>query len=72
PHGAPEPTGRRALLAVIRRSRHREVPRGELLQRRPPPGTQLGVPYLLHDLLGAHLLRSVPTTSGPMLRLAET
>ncbi|NXN98857.1 STK19 kinase, partial [Rhinopomastus cyanomelas] len=48
--------GRRALLAVVRRSRNHEVLQGELLQRRAPPGTQLGVPYLLYDLLGAHLL----------------
>ncbi|NXX43335.1 STK19 kinase, partial [Tricholaema leucomelas] len=48
--------GRRALLGVIRRSRHREVPLGELLERRPPPGAQLGVGYILHDLLGAQLL----------------
>ncbi|GAB0201589.1 serine/threonine-protein kinase 19 [Grus japonensis] len=64
--------GRRALLGLVRRSRHREVPLGELRQRRAPPGARLGVGYLLHDLLGAQLLRSVPTPSGPMLRLAET
>ncbi|XP_072704136.1 inactive serine/threonine-protein kinase 19 isoform X1 [Ciconia boyciana] len=63
--------GRQALLGVVRRSRHREVPLGELRQRRAPPGARLGVGYLLHDLLGAQLLRSVPTASGPMLRLAE-
>ncbi|XP_061863190.1 inactive serine/threonine-protein kinase 19 isoform X2 [Colius striatus] len=63
--------GRRALLGLVRRSRHREVPLWELRERRPPPGARLGVRYLLHDLLGAQLLRSVPTPSGPMLRLAE-
>ncbi|XP_049649002.1 serine/threonine-protein kinase 19 isoform X1 [Accipiter gentilis] len=63
--------GRQALLGVVRRSRHREVLLRELRQRRAPPGARLGVGYLLHDLLGAQLLRSVPTTSGPMLRLAE-
>ncbi|NXK15839.1 STK19 kinase, partial [Herpetotheres cachinnans] len=76
PRGTPsvtlDPTGRQALLRVIRRSRHREVPLGELRQRRAPPGARLGVTYLLHDLLGAQLLRSIPTSSGPMLRLAET
>ncbi|NXV88474.1 STK19 kinase, partial [Calonectris borealis] len=66
-----DPAGRRALLGVVRRSRHREVPLRELRQRRAPPGARLGVGYLLHDLLGAQLLRSIPTTSGPMLRLAE-
>ncbi|NXX83681.1 STK19 kinase, partial [Urocolius indicus] len=49
--------GRRALLGLVRRSRHREVPLRELRERRPPPGARLGVRYLLHDLLGAELLR---------------
>ncbi|XP_052630880.1 LOW QUALITY PROTEIN: serine/threonine-protein kinase 19 [Harpia harpyja] len=63
--------GRQALLGAVRRSRHREVLLRELRQRRAPPGARLGVGYLLHDLLGAQLLRSVPTASGPMLRLGE-
>lgn len=60
--------GRRALLGAVRRSRHRELLLAELGQR-PPPA--LGLRYLLLDLLGAELLRSVPTASGPLLRLAE-
>ncbi|NXT58992.1 STK19 kinase, partial [Pluvianellus socialis] len=64
--------GRRAVLGAVRRARLRELPLGELLrQPRGPPGARLGVGYLLHDLLGAQLLRSIPTASGPMLRLAE-
>ncbi|NXW88075.1 STK19 kinase, partial [Alopecoenas beccarii] len=51
------PAGRRALLGVVRRSRHREVLVLGLRERPPPPGTRLGVPYLLHDLLGAQLLQ---------------
>ncbi|KAF1536466.1 Serine/threonine-protein kinase 19, partial [Eudyptes schlegeli] len=56
-----DPAGRQALLGVVRRSRHREVPLRELRQRRAPPGARLGVGYLLHDLLGAQLLRRYPT-----------
>ncbi|XP_050163627.1 serine/threonine-protein kinase 19 isoform X2 [Myiozetetes cayanensis] len=63
--------GRRALLSVVRRSRHREVPLRELQRAKPPPGARLGVPFLLHDLLGAQELLSVPTPAGPLLRLAE-
>ncbi|XP_031413491.1 serine/threonine-protein kinase 19 isoform X1 [Meleagris gallopavo] len=62
--------GRKQLLAAVRRSRHREVLQAELGQRRARPS--LGLRYVLLDLLGAELLRSVPTTSGPLLRLAET
>ncbi|XP_066065512.1 inactive serine/threonine-protein kinase 19 isoform X2 [Chamaea fasciata] len=64
--------GRRALLALVRRSRQRQVPLRELQVGKSPPGTRLGVPFLLHDLLGAQLLVSVPTASGPLLRLAES
>ncbi|NXI09646.1 STK19 kinase, partial [Irena cyanogastra] len=63
--------GRRALLALVRRSRHRELPLRELQGGKAPPGAHLGVPFLLHDLLGAGQLRSVPTPAGPLLRLAE-
>ncbi|NXV00230.1 STK19 kinase, partial [Cettia cetti] len=50
------PPGRRALLALVRRSRLRPVPLRELRGARAPPGAQLGVPFLLHDLLGAQHL----------------
>ncbi|NXT98313.1 STK19 kinase, partial [Buphagus erythrorhynchus] len=64
--------GRRALLALVRRSRHREVPLRDLQGGKTPPGAGLGVPFLLHDLLGAEQLQSVPTAAGPLLRLAES
>ncbi|NXB68430.1 STK19 kinase, partial [Struthidea cinerea] len=64
--------GRRALLALVRRSRHREVPLRDLQGGKAPPGARLGVPFLLHDLLGAQQLQSVPTAAGPLLRLAES
>ncbi|NWR07415.1 STK19 kinase, partial [Paradoxornis webbianus] len=56
PPGDPVSPGRRALLALVRRSRHRQVPLRELQGGKGPPGTRLGVPFLLHDLLGAQLL----------------
>ncbi|NWT21658.1 STK19 kinase, partial [Vireo altiloquus] len=67
----PVTPGRRALLALVRRSRHREVPLRELQVGKAPPGASLGVLFLLHDLLGAQQLQRVPTASGPLLRLAE-
>ncbi|NWW83568.1 STK19 kinase, partial [Climacteris rufus] len=53
----PRPPGRRALLALVRRSRHREVPLRELQSGKAPPGARLGVAFLLHDLLGAQQLQ---------------
>ncbi|XP_058684293.1 serine/threonine-protein kinase 19 [Poecile atricapillus] len=64
--------GRRALLSLVRRSRHREVPLRELQGGKTPPGAGLGVPFLLHDLLGDQKLLSVPTAAGPLLRLADS
>ncbi|XP_041269254.1 serine/threonine-protein kinase 19 [Onychostruthus taczanowskii] len=62
---------RRAVLSLVRRSRLRQVPLRELQRLRAPPGAALGVPFLLHDLLGEGRLQRVPTASGPLLRLAE-
>lgn len=65
PVTAPVSAGRRALLALVRRSRHREVPLRDLQSGKAPPGARLGVPFLLHDLLGAQQLqRYRPGTAG--------
>ncbi|XP_062454533.1 LOW QUALITY PROTEIN: inactive serine/threonine-protein kinase 19 [Rhea pennata] len=64
--------GRRALLAAIRRSRYKEVALAELGQRRGLAGAPLGVAYHIHDLVGAQLVRRIPSASGTLLRLAET
>nr|XP_041568741.1 serine/threonine-protein kinase 19 isoform X5 [Taeniopygia guttata] len=63
--------GRRALLSLFRRARLRQLPQGALGGGKTPPGAALGVPFLLHDLLGEGRLVSVPTPAGPLLRLAE-
>ncbi|NXH41761.1 STK19 kinase, partial [Dicaeum eximium] len=67
--------GRRSVLSLVRRSRHRQVPlrelQGGVARAKPRPRPALGLPFLLHDLLGAGQLRSVPTPAGPLLRLAE-
>ncbi|NXS01775.1 STK19 kinase, partial [Oxylabes madagascariensis] len=56
--------GRRALLALVRRSRHRQLPLRELRAAKAPPGARLGVPFLLHDLLGGQLLKRYRGTAG--------
>ncbi|XP_072777203.1 inactive serine/threonine-protein kinase 19 isoform X1 [Taeniopygia guttata] len=63
--------GRRALLSLFRRARLRQLPQGALGGGKTPPGAALGVPFLLHDLLGEGRLQSIPTPAGPLLRLAE-
>ncbi|NXW72722.1 STK19 kinase, partial [Hirundo rustica] len=50
--------GRRAVLALVRRSRQRQIPLRELQGDRAPPGLRrgLGASFVLHDLLGAQRL----------------
>ncbi|XP_025048663.1 serine/threonine-protein kinase 19 isoform X4 [Alligator sinensis] len=64
--------GRKAVLALIQKARYREVLLAELQSRRPPRAVRLGLPYHIHDLIGAQLVRCIPSTSGTLLRLADT
>uniref|UniRef100_UPI00358FC726 inactive serine/threonine-protein kinase 19-like n=1 Tax=Myxine glutinosa TaxID=7769 RepID=UPI00358FC726 len=61
--------GRKAVLLAVRKSRHHEILESELKNRRLGPGARLGLPYLLHDVIGADLIRCINTTSGRILRL---
>ncbi|XP_053788965.1 serine/threonine-protein kinase 19 isoform X2 [Vidua chalybeata] len=49
--------GRRAVLSLVGRSGPRPLALRELRGARAPPGAALGVPFLLHDLLGEGRLR---------------
>ncbi|XP_059571243.1 inactive serine/threonine-protein kinase 19 isoform X2 [Alligator mississippiensis] len=49
--------GRKAVLALIQKARYREVLLAELQTRRPPRAVRLGLPYHIHDLIGAQLVR---------------
>lgn len=51
------PVGRKAVLALIQKARYREVLLAELQTRRPPRAVRLGLPYHIHDLIGAQLVR---------------
>lgn len=64
--------GRRALEAMFRRCKYREILRSDLEMKKLPKAAKLGMQYHIHDLIGADRLESVRTTSGSLLRLRES
>ncbi|XP_065898691.1 inactive serine/threonine-protein kinase 19-like [Dysidea avara] len=62
--------GRSAVLQMIKRAKHQELLQSEL-EARKLSVSKLGMDYHLRDILGAELVRSIDTTSGPLLRLME-
>ncbi|XP_060095069.1 inactive serine/threonine-protein kinase 19 isoform X2 [Heteronotia binoei] len=63
--------GRKAVLGMIQKAKYKEVLLSDLQNRRAPSSVKLGLPYHVHDIIGAQLVDCVPTTSGTLLRLAE-
>ncbi|XP_064140039.1 inactive serine/threonine-protein kinase 19 isoform X2 [Loxodonta africana] len=64
--------GRQAVLGMVRKAKYQELLLSELLGRRVPATVRLGLSYHVHDLIGAQLVDCISTTSGTLLRLAET
>lgn len=57
PHSyATSPSGRQAVLGMVRKAKYRELLLSELLGRRPPAAVRLGLAYHVHDLIGAQLV----------------
>ncbi|KAM3847551.1 inactive serine/threonine-protein kinase 19 isoform 1-T2 [Vipera latastei] len=63
--------GRKAVLGMIQKSKYKEVLLSDLQSRQAPSAVKLGLPYHIHDIIGAQLVDCVPTTSGTLLRLAD-
>uniref|UniRef100_A0A8D0HAI5 Serine/threonine kinase 19 n=1 Tax=Sphenodon punctatus TaxID=8508 RepID=A0A8D0HAI5_SPHPU len=64
--------GRKAVLGMIQKAKYKEVLLSDLQSRRAPSAVKLGLPYHIHDLIGAQLVDCIPTTSGTLLRLADS
>eukprot|EP00192_Tetraselmis_astigmatica_P020807 CAMPEP_0117676390 /NCGR_PEP_ID=MMETSP0804-20121206/16146_1 /TAXON_ID=1074897 /ORGANISM="Tetraselmis astigmatica, Strain CCMP880" /LENGTH=300 /DNA_ID=CAMNT_0005485523 /DNA_START=164 /DNA_END=1063 /DNA_ORIENTATION=- len=58
--------GRKEIIALLKKRRCGEMLERELLKKKLR-GSGLGVPLHLKDLLGLGIVKSVPTTSGPLL-----
>jgi serine/threonine-protein kinase 19 len=58
------------VLQMIKRKKYKEMLQTELEGRRMTV-SKLGMMYHIHDIIGADLVECIPTTSGPLLRLAD-
>uniref|UniRef100_A0A8C8SWV6 Serine/threonine kinase 19 n=1 Tax=Pelusios castaneus TaxID=367368 RepID=A0A8C8SWV6_9SAUR len=63
--------GRKAMLGLIQKAKYKEVLLSDLQSRQAPSAVKLGLPYHIHDLIGAQLVDCIPCTSGTLLRLAD-
>uniref|UniRef100_A0A8C6SBT2 Serine/threonine kinase 19 n=1 Tax=Neogobius melanostomus TaxID=47308 RepID=A0A8C6SBT2_9GOBI len=60
--------GRKAVLNMVRKSKYNEVLKAELEERKTPSQVKFHMKYHIHDIVGAELVESIPTTSGTLLR----
>ncbi|XP_074648362.1 winged helix repair factor 1-like [Tubulanus polymorphus] len=63
--------GRKAVVAMIKKSKYKEILKTELEQRNLPKSVKLGMEYHLHDIIGADMVQRIKTTSGDLLRLND-
>ncbi|XP_076020624.1 winged helix repair factor 1-like [Genypterus blacodes] len=64
--------GRKAVLGMVKKSKYSEVLKGELEQRRTTSHVKFHMKYHIHDIVGAELVESIPTTSGTLLRFVDS
>lgn len=64
--------GRKAVLGMIKKSKYNEVLRADLEERRTTSHVKFPMKYHVHDIVGAELVESIPTTSGTLLRFADS
>ncbi|XP_035511127.1 serine/threonine-protein kinase 19-like [Morone saxatilis] len=60
--------GRKAVLGMVKKSKYSEVLKAELEERRTTSHVKFHMKYHIHDIVGAELVESIPTTSGTLLR----
>ncbi|XP_077591432.1 winged helix repair factor 1 [Stigmatopora nigra] len=64
--------GRKGVLGMVKKSRYGEVLQAELEGRRTTSQVKYHIKYHIHDLVGAGLVDSIPTTSGTILRYVDS
>ncbi|XP_054891311.1 serine/threonine-protein kinase 19-like isoform X2 [Poeciliopsis prolifica] len=64
--------GRKAVLGMVKKSKYNEVLRVDLEERRTTSHVKFPMKYHVHDIVGAELVESIPTTSGTLLRFADS
>ncbi|XP_071372311.1 serine/threonine-protein kinase 19 isoform X2 [Centroberyx affinis] len=64
--------GRKAVLGMVKKSKYSEVLKAELEERRTNSQVKFQMKYHIHDIVGAELVESIPTTSGTLLRFVDS
>uniref|UniRef100_A0A3Q3WZY1 Uncharacterized protein n=1 Tax=Mola mola TaxID=94237 RepID=A0A3Q3WZY1_MOLML len=64
--------GRKAVLGMVKKSKYSEVLKVELEERRTTSHVKFHMKYHIHDIIGAELVESIPTTSGTLLRCVDS
>ncbi|XP_037331790.1 inactive serine/threonine-protein kinase 19-like [Pungitius pungitius] len=64
--------GRKAVLGMVKKSKYSEVLQAELEERRTTSHVKFHMKYHIHDIVGAGLVESIPTTSGTLLRFVDS
>lgn len=64
--------GRKAVLGMVKKSKYGEVLKTEIEERRTTSQVKFHMKYHIHDIVGAELVESIPTTSGILLRFVDS
>lgn len=64
--------GRKAVLSMVKKSKYGEVLKAEIEERRTNSQVKFQMKYHIHDIVGAELVESIPTTSGTLLRFVDS
>ncbi|XP_049416801.1 serine/threonine-protein kinase 19 [Epinephelus fuscoguttatus] len=64
--------GRKAVLGMVKKSKYSEVLKAELEERKTTTHVKFHMKYHISDIVGAELVESISTTSGTLLRFAES
>lgn len=64
--------GRKAVLGMVKKSKYGEVLKAEIEERKTKSNVKFHMKYHIHDIVGAELVESIPTTSGTLLRFVDS
>ncbi|XP_029944559.1 serine/threonine-protein kinase 19 [Salarias fasciatus] len=64
--------GRKAVLGMVKKSKYSEVLKAEIEERKTNSQVKFHMKYHIHDIVGAELVESIPTTSGTLLRFVDS
>ncbi|XP_028310147.1 serine/threonine-protein kinase 19 [Gouania willdenowi] len=64
--------GRKAVLAMVKKSKYGEVLQSEIEERRTTTQVKFHMKYHICDIVGAELVESIPSTSGALLRFVDS